>query len=401
MHVPGWHERTKTLQEDGELQMLGIVQEQNPDRAALFMQWKQMTWPILVDTFDLLEVSVVPLTYAIDEHGIVRRAGLRLKDAETIREDFVERDFTAPETLQPAPVDELADTPANRGERALAIRAIRRPEQIDGVVEEFAQRVQRDPANGWAHFRLGAAHRLRHDSAQRRSDDFQRAVDHWQRALELDPNNYIWRRRIQQYGPRLDKPYPFYDWVERARREILDRGDQPVQLVVEPTGSEIAQPTKGGATTPQAPSTHPDPEARVRLDGTGDPDGPLIHIETTAVPARIPPGGTTRVHLAFRPDNSQLAHWNNEVEPLRVWLELPDGWSAEARLLTAPHPTDAAVSSEARHLEAELTAPESDARSEGGAKPSAVALYYVCEDVDGTCLYRRQVVELDVAVEGN
>ena len=66
--------------------MLGIVQEQNPDRAALFMQWQQMDWPILVDTFDLLEVSVVPLTYAIDEHGIVRRAGLRMNDAEIVEE---------------------------------------------------------------------------------------------------------------------------------------------------------------------------------------------------------------------------------------------------------------------------------------------------------------------------
>ncbi|MEM9405248.1 MAG: hypothetical protein AAGA81_04345, partial [Acidobacteriota bacterium] len=67
--MPGWHEATKELQDAGRVQMLGVIQEQNPDRCRLFMQWKQMDWPILVDTFDQLEVSVVPLTYAIDEHG--------------------------------------------------------------------------------------------------------------------------------------------------------------------------------------------------------------------------------------------------------------------------------------------------------------------------------------------
>ena len=52
--------------------MLGIIQEQHPDRCRLFMQWKGMSWPILVDSLNLLNTSVVPQTLAIDEHGIVR-----------------------------------------------------------------------------------------------------------------------------------------------------------------------------------------------------------------------------------------------------------------------------------------------------------------------------------------
>ena len=68
---------------------------------------------------------------------------------------------------------------------------------------------------------------MRYDSAHRREGDFQRAVEAWSRALEIDPNNYIFRRRIQQYGPRLSKPYPFYDWVSRARDEITARGETP------------------------------------------------------------------------------------------------------------------------------------------------------------------------------
>ena len=63
--MPGWHEATKQLQQDGKVQMVGIIQEQHPDRCRLFMQWKQMDWPILVDSLDLLGVSGVPLTVAI------------------------------------------------------------------------------------------------------------------------------------------------------------------------------------------------------------------------------------------------------------------------------------------------------------------------------------------------
>ncbi len=38
----------------------------------LFMQWKQMDWPILADSLNLIEVTAVPITLAIDEHGIIR-----------------------------------------------------------------------------------------------------------------------------------------------------------------------------------------------------------------------------------------------------------------------------------------------------------------------------------------
>src|SRR5688572_10092918 len=73
--------------------MVGIVEEQHPDRAWLFMQWKQMDWPVLVDPLNLLGVSVVPVTVAIDEHGIVRGVNPR---KETIEEDFVAKTFEPP-----------------------------------------------------------------------------------------------------------------------------------------------------------------------------------------------------------------------------------------------------------------------------------------------------------------
>lgn len=48
--MPGWHQATEELQDDGSVQMVGVIQEQHPDRARLFMQWKEMGWPMLVDS---------------------------------------------------------------------------------------------------------------------------------------------------------------------------------------------------------------------------------------------------------------------------------------------------------------------------------------------------------------
>ena len=393
--MPGWHDATADLQQAGKLQMLGIVQEQNADRARLFMQWRQMGWPILVDAFDLLEVSVVPLTYAIDEHGIVRFARLRLDDADTLEERFVDRTWPAPAAS--APDTPTADPAALR---TLARASLGDEAAIGDSIEAFRAATTTRPEDGWAHFRLAVAYRLRYDAASRRPGDFQAAVDHWQRALELDPNNYIWRRRIQQYGPRLAKPYPFYDWIETARAEIRARGETPAALASEPTGSEIAEPSR--TLTTAADANEPDPEGRVirdGIDGHGEAlPRPLIRAEVTAVPRRVDAGSATRAHLVLTPDAGLRAHWNNESEPLTVWVAPPSGWALDQRRISAPN-AEQATSTEVRRLEVELRAPE-DAPA-GAVEIPAYAIYYVCEDVDGTCLIRRQdlAIQLEVAAE--
>jgi hypothetical protein len=101
VHVPVWHEATKKWQEDGKILMAGIIEEQHPDRARLFMQWKQMPWPVLVDSLDILGVSAVPITLAIDEYGVIRMVDP--KPAE-IEEKFINRTFEKPTNLP-----ELAD----------------------------------------------------------------------------------------------------------------------------------------------------------------------------------------------------------------------------------------------------------------------------------------------------
>jgi tetratricopeptide (TPR) repeat protein len=397
MHVPGWHEATKKLQEEGKVQMIGIIQEQHPDRARLFMQWKRMGWPILVDSFNLLNVAAVPITLAIDEDGIIRARGLSVKAASRIEEDFVNRTYERPQSALPAVPPDLAKLKLltrkigaqSREEYATALALWGGMNRTSEVIENYQEALRTDPESGPLHFRLGVAYRMRYDSEHRRINDFAKAIEHWAKALEIDPNQYIWRRRIQQYGPRLDKPYPFYDWVAKAREEIRKHGETPVPLPVEPTGAELAQPAKTFEISPAA-RPEPDPQGRVRRDKER-----LIMIETVAVPPSIVPGGAARLHVIFRTNPAVKAHWNNEAEGLVFWLEPQKELMVERSYISLPNPPQE-VSQETRIVEFEIRCPP-DAKP-GTFKLSGYALYYGCEDVNGTCLYRRQDVAINLIV---
>ena len=397
--MPGWHQATKQLQDAGKVQMVGIIQEQHPERARLFMQWKQMGWPILVDSLNLLEVPHVPITLALDEYGVIRRVEMSADDVADIQSSFLDVEYepgtmvtksdpTVPDLGEMRSVAAVGGTGARR---ALAHAAFLSPDprRPNESLEAFQAAVEADPQHGYTLFRTGVAYRARYDSEHRRPDDFQNAVRYWQMALDTDPNNYIWHRRIQQYGPRLDKPYSFYGWVNEARSEIYARGEQPVELTVEPGGAEFARPAETFEVVAAA-RTEPDPQGRIWRD-----DGSYTDVETTVVPTRVQPGATLRAHVKFAPRAAAKAHWNNEVDDLIFWVRPPPGWKVDRQAITVPNPSEI-VSQEARRVEFEVSTP-------AGCTPGAYeipgyALYYVCEDVNGVCLYRRQDVTLSVEV---
>lgn len=382
--------------------MVGIIQEQHPERCQLFMQWKQMGWPILVDSLNLLEVTAVPITLAVDEYGIIRQAKLPLKAAEELKETFLDQEFEAPPGRSAEPVAQPAQPDLARLEEAAGpggVEAVRNyanalvmwggPERLGEAVAAYERALSLEPDHGPTHFRLGVAYRKRYDSEQRADNDFPKAVEHWKAALDIDPNQYIWRRRIQQYGPRLDKPYSFYDWVRTAREEIAARGETPFPLAVEPGGAEFAYPLEDFQTSEAA--EEPDPRGRIHRD-----DGFFVEVETTVVPPKVRPGEAARIHLEFRPNEANKSHWNNEVDGLRLWVSPPKGWQADQRSWEVPNPPTA-VSLEQRRVEVEIRAPEG--ASSGEATVPAYALYYVCEDVNGTCLYRRRDLSVTIPVE--
>ncbi|MFQ5430659.1 MAG: hypothetical protein ACE5E1_10150 [Phycisphaerae bacterium] len=396
MHVPGWHEATAKLQAQGRLRMVGLIQEQHPDRCRLFMQWKRMDWPVMVDSLDLLGVSVVPITLAIDEHGVIRHR-LRRPNLEWLEENFLRKTYAPPSAATAAPARRpdlkrlgSAAKLARREETPNALAALEaygdalvtwaRAKRLTTAIKSYKRCVSIAPDSAVVHFRLGVAYRKRFDSRHRRPNDFQHAVDHWAKALDIDPNNYIWRRRIQQYGPRMMKPYPFYDWVPTARKEIRTRGEEPLPLTVEPGGAEFARPARRFEGARSGPS---EPDAKNRITR----DRGLIRAEATIVPPVVHPGGAARVHLVFTPNADHKAHWNNESGPSTVWVVPPDGWEVDKRLLTLPQ-GGGAVSREARTVEFEVRCP-ANARA-GQTRLKAYALYYVCAGAGGQCLYRRQ-----------
>ena len=266
----------------------------------------------------------------------------------------------------------------------------------------YEKAVKLDPSDGRSQFRLGVALRRRYESRGRRADDGQAAVDRWGRALAINPNQYIWRRRIQQYGPRLDKPYNFYYWVEQARKDIAARGETPVKLAVEPLGSELAAPAKrkrraiGDAAetghAAQAKACGSD-SGRVQRDTQH-----LIGVETMVTPARVRAGQVIRARVNFRVNDRSRPFWNNEAENLAMCVDVPAGAMLGESALTYPNP-EAPETQELRTLEFEVAlGPSLDP---GELNIPAYALYYVCENRGGKCRYLRNDFTLSVTVDPN
>lgn len=96
----------------------------------------------------------------------------------------------------------------------------------------------------------------------------------------------------------------------------------------------------------------------------------------------------------FRPNPANKAHWNNEAGKMVFRISPPAGWEVSQRLVTVLHPPQP-VSTKPREVEFEAKGPER--RLAQPATLPAYTLYYVCEDVNGVCMYRRQDVPITIA----
>ena len=388
--MPVWQVRLQPLIDAGKLTVIGVVQEQHPDRARLYRQWRRLPWPIAVDSLNLLGLRAVPKLVALDEWGVVRVSGLRSLEQLTAfvqrvyartqpPDDYARRsNWTLPE---PAPYPRaMANTPyptyavrtaLQEGHIAFASG------RLDEAVESFRKPLTYRPFALVA-FRLGVALRRRSESDKRQPGDAQAAVDAWTRALQLEPNQYIWRRRLQQYGPRLDKPYEFYSWVAQARKDIRARGEEPLALVSEPVGSEIAAPVRGYLSA--FDNKDLDPEGKIARD-----DGRIV-IEPLVTPGRVRPGGAARVRVRFRVNAHKKPFWNNEADGLQLYVQALAGCTIREGVFDYELPKPAETR-EDRVLEFELTTP---ADGTGKLLLKAYALYDVCDKEGGTCLRLRQ-----------
>ena len=410
--MPVWHEKTKALVAAGELAVVGIVHEQHPNRAALFAQWKEFDFPLLWDPFGITGMKVVPVVTAVDATGVVRlpRPDPRKFD-EQFMPLFAEKEFPigSPQRF-PVPggfvVSELYRT--GRGLTGSMARVLREGVGVDssktwGDTASDIQALTGASGTPFETFCAGVAHRLRYDSSSAEPDDFQSALTLWSAALHAQPNQYIWRRRIQQWGPRLDKPYPFYDWIDQATAEVSARGDQPVTLWVPLSGSEIANKTKEvpGARSEAGVSgslprkiAEPDPTGKVTRD-----EGVLVSLElavaqntASAGGSMRSPIGSSRVHVTLQPKGG--TKWSADADPPLVWLEIPEQWNAAApgvEFLALKPFSGAARWTADFELSTQPTTlgpPDENAKMPA-SELNAYAVYSICLD-DGTCVFRRQ-----------
>jgi hypothetical protein len=384
--MPVWREAVEEHVNAGKLVAIGVVQEQHPDRARLYRQWRQLGWPIYIDSLNTLDLSAVPIPLGLDESGIIRLDGRITKESVKA---FVEKEYPKSDTSGNQVAKQDLKKARDRGDWHFLHDGA--ADALDHAIESYEKAVKDDPQDARAEFRLGVAYRARYDSLRRKPDDVQKAVEHWVNGLGLNPNQYIWRRRIQQFGPRLDKPYDFYFWVAQARKEILARGEKPVDLVIEPMGSEVAPPLKGEASD-VGKIPDPDPAGKIHRDDR------FVTPEPGVTPARVRPGGRIRVRVTFRLNESLKAHWNNEGDPLTLSVKLPESVSLVEGGFQGPQLKET-TSLEVRVLEFEATV-AANAPS-GPLEIPGYALYDVCEEVNGTCRHVRRDLKILLTVDPN
>ena len=399
--MPVWHESTKDLRANEELVVIGITQEQHADRCRLYAQWQGIDWPILWDPFNLTETKAVPVITAVDEFGVVRS---QRPLAESLVEDFLIQVYEPPsegEDPHPAVTRALLESDAGEGAdpdaTPWALARLLWPTgadrvDIDRALDVLQAAALEKGADPRVMFRLGVAQRLRYDSPWGRPEDLAACLESWTRALRQDASQYIWRRRIQQYGPRLDKPYPFYDWIETAREELIARGESPHPVQVALSGAEVAEGSRELAWK-ASEAKPPDPKGVLPRDKEG-----LVRIDVAAAPhtpgKRAQP--VSRVHLVLRPSQSQDVHWANEAGPGQVWIDLPEGWSAESRTFELPTHEEAS-SAETRVLDFEVVRGETEEDSDDTLRGYAV--YFVCQGESGACSFLRQDFELSLPTD--
>ncbi|MEM9412806.1 MAG: hypothetical protein AAGA30_16965 [Planctomycetota bacterium] len=366
--IPVWNQKIKPWIEKGDVQVLGIVQEQHAERARLYKQWKQYDFPIVQDVATNLDLTAVPIILFIDEFGVIQNA----RPSPNQLERFATTQYDAPIKQHHREVQ-------SNDLLGLSIELLHQ-QKFDEAIEQLNTIVKSDSDNAKAQFVLGVSYRLRFDSENRQTNDFANASKYWSNALSLYPNQYIWRRRIQQYGPRLAKPYPFYDWVDRAIEEIKKRGEIPIVLKIPLSNSEQLSPNKNSQTN-TSPTENPDPDSKIFEDKQN-----RINIQTAWVPYSYSVGDLISLHLSFvLQDNTK---WNNEAGPCQIWIDNNREEGGDGRLIDLPTSKQTS-SNEIRTVDFEYKTLN---------QPEVITGYLLfhCCDQDGVCYYLRKDFEIDL-----
>ena len=227
---------------------------------------------------------------------------------------------------------------------------------------------------------------LYESTGQTNADLFAKAVNNWETALSKNRNQYIWRRRIEQYGPRLKKPYSFYDWVAQARKEIIARGEKPHPLPVEPNGAELAKRSR--QMIADANSKNPDPDNKITRVSEK-----MVTTHVNFVPSHPKPGDVVAVHVGV---NTSAASWNHETEPMKLWVEKSDDVVLSRQLVSDERPYKVSESGKPVSLTFEVKIPKTATKS---VELKAFALFNMCEKENEQCVFRRKDIVVKIPLK--
>ena len=142
-----------------------------------------------------------------------------------------------------------------------------------------------------------------------------------------------------------------------------------------------------------------DPQGKIVRDSKN-----MVTIETVVTPARVQPGQRVRVRTTYRLDEKTRPYWNNEAgDGVAIWVDVPgvftlgEGESKYSNPYQGVLAPGKAETRETRVLEFELTV--SDKLPAGEVELPAYALYYICENKGGKCLYLRQDFSVKFVVD--
>ncbi len=158
-----WQKTVQPSVESDDFVVVGVVQEQHPERARLYAQWRELDWPIFVDSLNLLLLDVVPVPVAIDERGVVRHESIRPRQ---LVKKFLEIDYppaaSTPILIAPRPKIDQLRADAERTQTAEAWRKLGDAFFLEGgkgtlhgAAQAYEQAIAADSTDARAHFRLG------------------------------------------------------------------------------------------------------------------------------------------------------------------------------------------------------------------------------------------------------
>jgi hypothetical protein len=253
-----WHRITKPLIDAEKLVVIGVAQEQSPERCRLLLQWLKIDWSVLHDPLNTFEVRKIPLAIAIDEHGYVQDPNA---SPSTFEAKFVNQTYPTPKTPAYYERDFMQEPKVTRrivGETNLpedwdqhgtsSILSWRAAWLGEGVAA-FTSLTSKQPKSAAAYFRLGVAQLFRGTSKFSEDDDLEAAVKSLKKALALSPRNAVYAQRLAEAMGK-DKSSQA-EWIKIAKKEIKARGDKPVDLPKAgkpaPTSAPAKKPRKKSA----------------------------------------------------------------------------------------------------------------------------------------------------------